>query len=62
LSDMGYFFSTDREVAEILKAIESPENQSRNQNFIVSNRQRIESYYTWEKIANKYLKIANQIV
>lgn len=57
LDDKAYFFSNSTEFTGILEAIESDLINKTIETFKRYNRQRIQYYYTWENIANKYIEI-----
>ena len=59
LDNKAYFFSSDREVKTILKAVESGLDEDTISVYKKASRLRIQNYYTWENIAKKYINIFN---
>jgi glycosyltransferase involved in cell wall biosynthesis len=62
LDNKAYFFKNDTDVADTLKAIESESNENTISSFKQASTLRIQNYYTWENIADKYVKIFNAVI
>lgn len=57
LNNKGYFFENEQDIDGILKEIESKDNNDIKNQYRIDNQSRVQHYYSWERIAHKYLTI-----
>ena len=62
LDNAAYFFKNDVDVSETIKTIDSGSDDKTISTFKQASTLRIQNYYTWENIADKYVNIFNSVI